>query len=241
MDQIAKPERTRVNKLFRKIRRLIRRNLALLLAQDYDADLDEIAHLIRQAEAKLETARADIASALVREKEIEREMMAATALVHDWESRAKAALRAGQEAEARHAVERKLAYGHTVDQLNAELARQNEAIAYLRSRAHELRIRLDAARRWREIIETRQQRQDTEEQIRRAFRREGVIRDLDQVLEQAISRSEEREAILEAARELEASSLAARLDRARTEAEVEDELQALRARLQENAQRSDNG
>jgi phage shock protein A len=145
-------------------------------------------------------------------------------------------LLAGQQAQARHAVERKLVYGRTVDQLKAELLKQNEAIAYLRSRAHELQIRLDAARRWRDIIETRQQRQDTEKQIRRAFRREGVIRDLDQVLEQAISRSDEREAILEAARELEASSLAARLDRAQIEAEVEDELQALRARLAENEQ-----
>jgi phage shock protein A len=230
-----------VIKLFRKIRRLIRRNLALLLAQNYDADLDEVERLIRKADAKLEAARADIASALVHEKEIEREMLAATALIHDWESRARAALRAGQETEARHAVERKLVHGRTVDQLKVELATQNEAIAYLRSRAHELHIRLDAARRWRDIIETRQQRQDTEEQIRRAFGREGVIRDLDEALEQAITRSEEREAILEAARELEVSSLEASLDRARTEAEVEDELQSLRARLAENVHRKGNG
>ena len=114
-------------------------------------------------------------------------------------------------------------------------------LEHLIGRAHELRIRLDAARRWRDIIETRQQRQDTEEQIRRAFRREGVIRDLDQALEQAVSRSEEREAILEAARELEASSLDARLDRAQTEAQVENELQVLRARLAENAQQQDTG
>ena len=229
------------DKVFQKIWRLIRRNLALLLAQDYDADLDEIERLICKAEVKLEQARAAIASALVDEKDLEREMLAAVALVHDWDARAGNALRAGQEAQARHAVERKVVYDRTVSELKAELDRQNEAIAYLRSRAHELRIRLDAARRWRDIIETRRQRQDTEEQIRRAFGRDSVVRDLDQALEQAITHSEERDAILEAARELESSSLQASLDRARLETEVEAELSALRARLEENSDRDGEG
>ena len=227
------------NKLFRKIRRLIRRNLALLLAQDYDAGLDEIERLIRKAEVKFEQARAAIASALVHEKDLEREMLAAVALVHDWDTRARNALRAGQDAQARYAIERKLVYDRTVSELKLELDKQNEAIAYLRSRVHELRIRLDAARRWRDIIEMRRQRQDTEEQIRRAFGRDSLVRDLDQVLEQAITHSEERDAILEAARELESSSLQASLDRARIEAEVEDELQALRVRLEENSDHAD--
>jgi phage shock protein A len=227
------------DKVFQKIRRLIRRNLALLLAQDYDADLDEIEGLICKAEVKLEQARAAVASALVDEKDLEREMLAAVALVHEWDARAGNALRAGQEAQARHAVERKVVYERTVSELKAELDRQNEAIAYLRSRAHELRIRLDAARRWRDIIETRRQRQDTEEQIRRAFGRDSVVRDLDQALEQAITHSEQRDAILEAARELESSSLQASLDRARLETEVEAELSALRARLEENSDHAD--
>ena len=86
----------------------------------------------------------------------------------------------------------------------------------------------------------RRQRQHAEEQIRAHLRtqmrgvsgRDDLIRDLDTAVGQAISRSEERDAILEAARELEASSLDARLLRAQNEAEVDAELEALRAQLE---------
>ena len=64
-----------------------------------------------------------------------------------------------------------------------------------------------------------------------------MIRDLDEALAQAIAHSDERQAILDAARELEASSLETSLDRVQTEIEIEDELQSLRARLAEDVRR----
>lgn len=210
-----------------QISRLIRRNIALLLSEDYDADLDEIEQLIRQAEDKLSQVREAAASALVQEKTLQRETLAALALSHEWEGRAEGALLEGREDEARRAIERKLAYARAVEEIKAELDRQSQAIARLRGRAHELVIRLDAARRQHDLILARRQRQEAEAGIRRAPRRDDVIRNLDTMLAQAIEQGEERDAILETARELEASSLEGQL----AQAQIDAELEALRARL----------
>ena len=219
-------------RLLRKIRRLVRRGIALLLAQDYDADRDEIEWLLREAEEKLGQAREAVAAALVQEKGLEREVAAALALAQDWRARAAMALGAGREDEARHAIERQLAAERASEQLKAELGRQSQAVACLRSFAHELQIQLDAVRRQREIIQARQQRQDAEAEIRRASRRDGAIRDLNRALARAVEQSQARDAVLEAARELDASAIEAQL----TQAQVEAELAALHARLDEPPQ-----
>ncbi len=210
---------TWLNKIYHLIRRMFN--------SEYDADLDEIERLIDRAEGSLGEVRQAAAAALVQEKALEREVLAAVALVQEWEGRAEGALREGREDEARRAIERKLAYARALKEIRAELARQNQAIAGLRSRAHELTIRLDAARRQRDLIQTRHQRQETEVQIRQAFRRDSVIRNLDQTLGAAVEQGEARDAILETARELEASSLEGQL----AQAQVDAELEALRARL----------
>jgi phage shock protein A len=221
----------RRHNLFARLERLIRRNLAVWLSDDFDETIEEIDQLIWEATGELERARDAVAAALVQEKSVEREMLAAVALAEEWDTRAQRALVDGQDTEARFAVERKLAYAHTIENLRAELAKQSETIAHLRSRTYEFQVQIEAAQRQREIVHARHERQETEEQIRRAFGRSEAIRDLRSVLEQAVARSEERDAILEAARELERGSIDARLERAQRELDVDAELDALRARL----------
>ena len=224
----------RRHNLFARLERLIRRNLAVWLSDDFDETLEDIDQLIREAAGELERARDAVATALVQEKGVEREMLAAVALANEWETRAERALIGEQDTEARFAVERKLIYAQAVEGLRAELAKQGETVAHLRSRAYEFQVQIEAARRQREIVHARHERQETEEQIRRAFGRGGAIRDLRTVLEQVVAQSEERDAILEAARELEQGSIDARLQRARQELDVDAELEALRTRLEQD-------
>ena len=106
-------------------------------------------------------------------KPISPEMLAAVALAREWETRAERALLEGQDMEARFAVERKLIYAQAVEALRDELAKQSETIAHLRSHAYELQVQIEAAQRQREIVHARHERQETEEQIRRAFGRRG--------------------------------------------------------------------
>jgi len=219
------------NKLLAKLRRLFRRILAFLLAREDDEPFAEIDRLIREAETELERARDAVAKALVYEKDLEREMLAAVALVQEWDRRAEQALRDDRADDARHAVERKLAYEQAASGLKSELQKQSDAVAYMRSRVQALQTRVESAAHQRSILRARHQRHETEAQIRRIVSRDGAIRDLGAAVDRAGSHSLEREAVIEAARELEQSSLETQLARVQSEADVEAELVAIRARL----------
>lgn len=216
--------------LLLKLEDLMRRLLAFWLD---DADIEppnEIDRLIEQAQAELERIRDQVTAIIVQERDLRQQRDATAALAQVCDAQAEQALRAGHEAEARLALLQKISHIRDLHHLETELFQQHQAIADLNAQIGEIRQRIQAARRQRELLDIRRQRTETGQQAHQA-RRRGALRQLDATLERASAWSAARQDALQAARELEHQSPEAQLSQARRETDLEAELTALRARL----------
>jgi phage shock protein A len=101
---------------------------------------DKMAALLEQLEARLHRA-------LARQAGLESQLRQAKEMAGQWDRRADDALRAGDETTARDAIRHKLAYTQVADQLQSSLARQATATAELQADLTKLQSRLARARK----------------------------------------------------------------------------------------------
>lgn len=216
-----------------KLQSLVRRLLASWLNEDDTEPPHQIDRLINKAQAELARVRDDMAAVIVQEQNLSREYRAAAALTQSWDHQAEIALRAGNEAQARQALAQKISYIGEMRRLETELAQQRQAVVSLSEQIGEIRQHIEAARRQRELLDIRQQRIETDRHTRQVRRRGGTLDHLDAALKQAGEWSAAHQDALQVAHELEQHTLEAQLSRLRRETDLDAELNALRARLEE--------
>jgi phage shock protein A len=132
--------------IFKRIQDIISANLNDLL-EGYENPEQLLRQAIREMEDAIQRVKPDVARAMASEKTLSRELAANEVQRDVWQSRAKAAVEAGDEALARKALERKLEYEKLVAALNDQATATAEASQMLRRQLAAMEAKLSDARR----------------------------------------------------------------------------------------------
>ncbi|MBC7224954.1 MAG: PspA/IM30 family protein [Anaerolineae bacterium] len=217
--------------IFDRIATILKANIHDLL--DKAEDPEKMIHqLLREMEEEHDKAKEQVAEAIAQEKKMERDLLAARALVEQWHVKAATALRAGDEALAREALARKLAHQKRADALQQALEEQTEAVTRLKEQLHALEAKIEDAKRQKDVLLARQKRVEAEQQIRQTMSTLTYAEDAFRAFERIKDKIEDQELVLEALREMEAEvSTQARFEELEADQELEQELAALKAEL----------
>lgn len=217
--------------IFDRIATILKANIHDLLDKAEDPE-KMIYQLLREMEEEHDKAKEQVAEAIAQEKKMERDLLAARALVEQWHVKAATALRAGDEALAREALARKLAHQKRADALQKALEEQTEAVTRLKEQLHALQAKIEDAKRQKDVLLARQKRVEAEQQIRQTMSTLAYAEDAFRAFDRIKDKIEDQELVLEALREMEAEvSTQARFAELEADQELEQELAALKAEL----------
>ena len=212
-----------------RVMRLVRANVNDLIdqAEDPEKMIDQI---LREMNESLVMARAQVASMIAQEKELELEVQETRKLAGEWGKKAERAVQAGKDDLAREALRRKRDNEENSAIYAEQLGVQKQAVAKLKDQLRQLEAKYQATLGSRDSLVARQRRARSQRQVAEAivvFTPLDPSSELDR-MERKI-RSEEAHAM--AALEVGEESFDSQFQALEAESDVEDELEALKASL----------
>jgi phage shock protein A len=213
---------------------VIRSNLNALInqAEDPEKMLDQILIDMRQ---QLQEAKREVATAIADEKRLAAQLEAASAQVREWDRRAVLAVERGEDDLAREALRRKAEQQQLAASYQSQWEAQQTSTTTLKQALRALSEKIDEAARKRNLLVARQKRAEAQKHIHEvmtglsdtsafeAFDRMAAR--VDQVEAQAA-------ATVELSQELSGETMEQRFKALEGSTDVEQELQALKARVQ---------
>lgn len=193
--------------------------------------------LIRDMEVAVDKTTAAVAGALADQRRLERESKRYQGRAEEYRQEAEAAVAAGDEAAARQALERKAQLGQQLDDLGRALEESRQVTARLREELDQLRASLRQAQARQGALiaryqSARLQRQWGEARGPDLRRVEERLKEGPRAFDQLEQRIEAAEAEAQLRRELDGETgLATQARIQADQARVEEELQALRRKL----------
>jgi phage shock protein A len=212
-----------------RVMRLVRANVNDLIdqAEDPEKMIDQI---LREMNESLVMARAQVASMIAQEKELELEVQETRKLAGEWGKKAERAVQAGKDDLAREALRRKRDNEENSAIYAEQLGVQKQAVAKLKDQLRQLEAKYQTTLGSRDSLVARQRRARSQRQVAEAivvFTPLDPSSELDR-MERKI-RSEEAHAM--AALEVGEESFDSQFQALEAESDVEDELEALKASL----------
>jgi phage shock protein A len=212
-----------------RVARLVRANVNDLIdrAEDPEKMIDQI---LREMQESIVMARAQVASMIAQEKELELDANETKKLAEEWGRKAERAVVAGKDDLAREALRRKRDNEENSKIYTEQLAVQTQAVTRLKDQLRQLEAKYQATLGARDSMIARQRRAQAQRQVAEAI---VVVTPLDpsselERMERKI-RSEEAHAM--AALEVGEESFDSQFRALEAESDVEDELAALKASL----------
>jgi phage shock protein A len=217
-----------------RIRDLVSANLNSMLdrAEDPEKMVNEY---LRQLTSNLNEAKISVASAMADETKLHSKMVEFQAQSDQWQSKAQAALRAGDEELARQALARKLQAQKMADGYKQQYEVQDQQVEELQDALVKLESRIAEARSRRELIVAKQNRAQTQEAIQRTVRGLGNVTAMDK-LDQLEEKVDDRLNRADALDQLNRGTLESRFEDLEKDQELDAELAALRASMGQNTQ-----
>jgi phage shock protein A len=224
----ARPEPVewRIALMLSRIRDLVSANLNAMLdrAEDPEKMVNEY---IRQLTTNLNEAKISVASAMADETKLHSKMVEHQAQADQWQLKAQAALRGGDEDLARQALARKLQAQKLADGYKQQYESQDQQVEELQDALIKLESRIAEARAKRELIIAKQNRAETQEAIQRTVRGLGDISAMDK-LSQLEERVDDRLNQADAMAKLDRGTLESRFEDLQQDQELNAELEALK-------------
>lgn len=212
-----------------RIKDLISANVNSML--DKAEDPEKMANeYLRQLTNELYEVRTSVAAAMADETRLEQRRIASQAEVTQWESKAEAALRAGDEELAKAALSRKVQAQKLAEQYLAQEQAQEEQVNAMQEALVQLETRIAEVKAKKELIIAKKNRAQTQEAIQRTAQSMGRITAMDK-LDQLEERVDDQLARAEAMAKLEQGSLEARFQNLEQQTEVDSELAELKRKL----------
>jgi phage shock protein A len=156
--------------LLKRISQLVAANINHLLDQAEDPEL-MVKQLIRDMEESIVEVRRETVRAVARQKQLEKQIAAASELNGDLEEKAKLALAKGDEALARQVVAKKLQTARTRESLEKEQHDASELAVQLKSDLSRLEDQVQVARRKRDELIRRKRAAEAQQRTQEASRR----------------------------------------------------------------------
>ncbi len=206
-------------------------NAALSKAEDPEKMLTQI---VSDMQEQIVKVRQQVAAAIADQKKIEKQWRQYEEEAKTWQERAKLALQKGNEELARQALERKNQARELADEFKIQLDKQTTAVQQLKESLRDLEMKVEEARRKKNLLIARQKRAEAQKRIHDtiAGMKEGSAFEAFERMSQKV---DEIEAQAEAAEELAAEKEDKDLEkkfRELTASSVDEELEKLKAELQ---------
>lgn len=212
-----------------RISDLISANVNAML--DKAEDPEKMANeYLRQLTNELYEVRTGVASAMADETKLEQRRISSTAEVTQWQTKAEAALRAGDEELAKAALARKVQAQKLAEQYQAQETAQEEQVDAMQNALVQLETRIAEVKAKKELIIAKKNRAQTQEALQRTANRMGQITAMDK-LDQLEERVDGDLARAEAMSKLEQGSLEARFKDLEKASEVDSEFAELKRKL----------
>jgi phage shock protein A len=215
--------------LLGRISDLISANVNAML--DKAEDPEKMANeYLRQLTNELYEVRTGVASAMADETKLEQRRVASVGEVTQWQSKAEAALRAGDEELAKAALSRKVQSQKLAEQYQQQEQAQEEQVNAMQEALVQLETRIAEVKAKKELIIAKKNRAQTQEALQRTAQRMGQISSLDK-LDQLEERVDDRLNQAEAMARLQQGSLEARFSDLEKQTEVDAEMAELKRKL----------
>jgi len=216
-----------------RMRDLISANLNAMLdrAEDPEKMVNEY---LRQLNENLYEAKTNVAAAMADETKLHNKMVQYQAEAEQWQLKAEAALRAGEEELARQALARKLQAQKLADSYKQQYEQQDQQVEELQDALVKLESRIAEAKAKRDLIIAKKNRAETQETIQRTVRGLSSSAAMEK-LGRLEERVDDRLAHAEAMARLERGTLEARFEDLATNQELDHEMEELRRKIGEQA------
>lgn len=212
-----------------RVKDLIGANVNAML--DKAEDPEKMANeYLRQLTNELYEARTGVAAAMADETKLEQRRVASQAEADQWQAKAEAALRAGDEALAKAALARKVQAQKLADQYREQEVAQEEQVSALQDALVNLETRIAEVKAKKELIIAKKNRAATQEAIQRTAASMGRVSAIDK-LDQLEEKVDDRLAKAEAMSQLEQGSLEAKFRNLEKDQEVDSELAELKRKM----------
>ena len=185
---------------------------------------------LRQLTNELYEVRTSVAAAMADESKLEQRRIASFAEATQWQIKAEAALRAGDEELAKAALSRKVQAQKLAEQYDSQEKAQDEQVTAMQEALVQLETRIAEVKAKKELIIAKKNRAQTQEALQRTAQRMGKITAMDK-LDQLEERVDDDLARAEAMAKLEQGSLETRFKDLEKESEVDSELAELKRKL----------
>lgn len=215
--------------LLDRMRDLVSANLNAMLDRAEDPEKMVNQYLRDLSENQYE-AKTRVAAAMADETKLHNKMVQFQAEADQWQSKAEAALRAGDEDLARQALARKLQSQKLADQYKQQYESQDQQVEELQNALVKLEARIAEAKSKRDLIIAKRNRAETQEAIQRTVRGLSSTNAMDK-LAQLESRVDDQLAQADAMARLEKGTLESRFADLEADQELNAEMEALRRKM----------
>ncbi|MDQ3044282.1 MAG: PspA/IM30 family protein [Chloroflexota bacterium] len=210
-----------------RLSRLMRANVYDLIerAEDPERTLDQ---LLRDMQSNITTARAQVASMIAQEKELEADFEETSLLASEWREKAQRAVDAGKDDLAREALRRRRDNEENSTVYERQLALQRQTVERLKSQLRQLESKYQTTLSQRDSLIARQHRAQATQQVSAtigAFSPMDPTSELDQ-MERRIRSTESR---VEALNEMSEDSIDVQFSELGEDDDIEAELQVLKS------------
>ncbi len=212
-----------------RIKDLMSANINSML--DRAEDPEKMANeYLRQLNEQYYEAKTNVASAMADETKLQQKMLQFQGEVDSWQTKAAAALRAGDEELAKAALNRKVQAQKMAEQYRSQYEAQSEQVDELQEALANLETRIAETKAKKELIVAKQNRAKTQEAIQSTVSGMNQVNALDK-LDQLEERVDDRLAEADAMARLEGDSLESRFKDLEKQSEVDSELAELKRKM----------
>jgi len=217
-----------------RIAMVIRSNLNALInqAEDPEKMLDQIIIDMRQ---QLLEAKREVAVAIADEKRLAAQVEAGLAQVREWDRRAELAVQRGEDDLAREALRRKAEQQQLAAGYQSQWEAQQTSTTSLKQALRALSEKIDEAARKKNLLVARQKRAEAQKHIHEVMTGlsdTSAFEAFDRMAERVDQVEAQAAATVELSQELSGETMEQRFRALEGSADVEQELQALKARVQ---------
>lgn len=214
--------------ILERINNILRANINDLLdrAEDPEKMLDQI---LRDMEAAIRDAKAQVAEMIAQEKMIRRDMEHSQELADEWTRKAELAVKNGKDELALEALKRKKDHQGHAEVYRQQWEAQKAGVEKLKDELEQLESKYNEARRKKDVLIARRKRAAAQAQVVQMAERLTSI-DYGAELDRMERRILQEEARAEATAELAEESIEEQFAALETDEELQQELAALKAK-----------
>lgn len=222
-----------------RIGTIIRANLNDILDKSEDPEkmLDQI---LRDMKSAIEEARGQVAEMIAQQRMIEADVQRATAMVNEWDAKARAAVQQNRDDLARDSLRRKADYKKNLDLYQQQLDTQRGLVQKLKDDLGQLEFKYDDAVRRHDELINRSRRAAAQQRLSQQAQKFNSM-DPTSELSRMEAKIRGQEAQVEADQAMQSLSLDAQFQELERSGDIEDELARLKSETSAPAPKKASG